>query len=89
MQGHVALLQQYLTTVPPNQPVTRHPSLGKCHVGSSSDGVANAVVGQSADNVAIALGQREISSDSEDEPDFPSVANTTVKLDNDSRCIVS
>ena len=85
----MTILQQYLTTAQPNQPVTRHPSLGKCHLGSSTDGVANAVIGQSADNVSNALGQRENGSDSEDEPDFKPVVDMTVKSDNDNRCVIS
>jgi len=89
VQGHVALLQHYISTTQQNQPVSRHPSIGKCHLGSTLDGGSNVVVGQSADNVSNALGPRENCSDSDNESDSNGVVDATVKPDTDSRCVVS
>lgn len=90
VQGHTALLQQYLSTTPPHQPAQRHPSLPKCNVGSLADGVSNATtVLQSADNVSNASASRENRIDSEEEEEYPSDTEMTVKPDNDSRCVIS
>lgn len=90
MQGHLTLLQQYVSTALPKQPVQRKPSLPKCHSGSSVDSGASPVtggasVGQSTDNVSNASGPR----DSDDERELPNDIDLTAKPEKDSRCNIS
>jgi hypothetical protein len=94
VQGHIALLQQYLSTTPPNQPAQRHPSLPKCNIGSLTDNVSGTATGllasgQSADSVSNSSASRDNRSESDDEVEYPSDTDVTVKSESDSRCVLS